>query len=329
VRNSQIWLISFESGEVQRITRDLVNYRIASVTRDGRSLVTVAADVQSSVWRVPLPTGDPVQITKGKYDGNEGLATLPDGRVAFSSTDTGETDLYICNADGTDRRQLFPNGAARYGPAMSPDGTMVAFLTAINPQVSTARTEESGMRLNIASITGGASRILAESHADPPSFTPDRKNLIFVSGNDGSPRLMSIPVDGGRPSALTDYWSVLPAVSPDGKSIVCFCQVPPATVADLCVLPITGGPPLHRFPAVLSVTASLAWSSDSKSIFQTSISNDRSNVYVQPLDGSPQRKLTKFTDLMAGSLAPSRDGKNLFLTRADVVRDAVLITGFE
>src|SRR3954470_17074882 len=138
-----------------------------------------------------------------------------------------------------------------------------------------------------------------------------------------------IPVNGGRPSALTDYWSVLPAVSPDGKSIACFCQARLATVADACVLPIAGGPPLHRFPAMLSVTASLAWSGGSKTIFQTSIVHDRSNVYVQPLDGSPQRKLTKFPDQMAGALAPSRDGKNLFLARADVVRDAVLITGFE
>jgi hypothetical protein len=57
--------------------------------------------------------------------------------------------------------------------------------------------------------------------------------------------------------------------------------------------------------------------------------NDRSNVYAQAIDGSPQRKLTNFPDRIAASVAPSRDGKSVFLTRIELVRDAVLITGFE
>ena len=329
VRNAQIWLVSFESGEIQRITRDLVNYRIASLTRDGRSLVTIASDAESSMWRVALPAGEAMRVSKGKYDGNSGLAVVPDGRIVFTSVDTGEPDLYVSNADGTERRQLFPSSAGRYQPSISPDGSLLAFLTAANPGLSSTRTDEAGMHLNIAPSGGGPARVLAKAHQDPPSFTADGKALIFVSGSDGAPRFARIPVDGGSPSQLTDYWSVLPTVSPDGKLIACFCEPSSAAVAEVCILPITGGTPLRHFPFIPSVNASVAWSADGKSIFYTSILNDRSNVYEQPLNGSPARKLTNFSDLMAGNLAPARDGKTLFLTRVDVVRDAVLITGFE
>jgi Tol biopolymer transport system component/predicted Ser/Thr protein kinase len=330
VRNAQIWLVSFESGEIQRITRDLVNYRIASLTRDGRSLVTVAADAQSSIWRVALPAGEALRVSKGKYDGNSGLAVMPDGRIVFTSVDTGEPDLYVSNADGTERHQLFPSSAGRYQPSISPDGSLLAFLTSANQGLNSSRTdEEAVMQLSIAPSGGGPTRVLAKAHQDPPTFTADGKALIFVSGSDGAPRLAKVPVDGGSPSLLTDYWAVLPTVSPDGKSIACFCEPFSAAAAEVCILPITGGRPLRHFPFIPSVSESVAWSADGKSIFYTSILNDRSNVYEQPLNGSPARKLTNFSDLMAGNIAPTRNGKNLFLTRVDVVRDAVLITGFE
>jgi len=117
-------------------------------------------------------------------------------------------------------------------------------------------------------------------------------------------------------------------VSPDGAWIACFCQPSSADSAQVCVLPITGGPPVHRFPAALSVTASVAWSATGKSVYITNF-GDRANIYEQPLDDSPRRKLTNFQGQLAAIVAPSRDGKTVFLSRFDVVRDAVLITGFE
>ena len=85
----------------------------------------------------------------------------------------------------------------------------------------------------------------------------------FLGLMDGAPRFARIPVDGGSPSQLTDYWSVLPTVSPDGKLIACFCEPSSAAVAEVCILPITGGPPLHHFPFIPSFSASVAWSAGS------------------------------------------------------------------
>ncbi len=327
LRSAQIWSFSFESGEARRVTQDLLDYRIASIARDGASLVTVSAEALTSVWRVPLPSGEPVQITRGKYDGNSGVVAMPDGRVIFSSIDTGQQDLFVSNADGTERHQLLSTNAARYNPSISPDGSLLAFLKPMSASQSSVRTEQSDMQLNVAAIAGGPPRTLAKSHSDPAGFSRDGRSLIYVGGSDGEPRLARISVDGGPSSLLTDYWAVQPVVSPDGAWIACFCQERSADVTQVCVLPVTGGPPVHRFPGTLSITASVAWSASGKSLFTTSFG--RANIYEQPLDGSPPRQVTNFRDQLAAIVAPSRDGKTIFLSRFDVVRDAVLITGFE
>jgi Tol biopolymer transport system component len=44
-RNAQVWYVPYPAGEPQLITRDLLNYRIVSLSADGNSLLTVASDV--------------------------------------------------------------------------------------------------------------------------------------------------------------------------------------------------------------------------------------------------------------------------------------------
>jgi hypothetical protein len=44
-RNAQVWYVPYPAGEPQRITRDPLDYRIVSLSADGKSLLTVASDV--------------------------------------------------------------------------------------------------------------------------------------------------------------------------------------------------------------------------------------------------------------------------------------------
>jgi hypothetical protein len=44
-RNAQVWYVPYPTGEPQRITRDLLDYRIVSLSADGKSLLTVASQV--------------------------------------------------------------------------------------------------------------------------------------------------------------------------------------------------------------------------------------------------------------------------------------------
>jgi hypothetical protein len=48
-RSPQVWYVPYPTGEPQRITRDLLDYRIVSLSADGKSLLTVASQVIAEV----------------------------------------------------------------------------------------------------------------------------------------------------------------------------------------------------------------------------------------------------------------------------------------
>jgi hypothetical protein len=49
---------------------------------------------------------------------------------------------------------------------------------------------------------------------------------------------------------------------------------------------------------------------------------------LQPLDGTPPRRVTDFQDLLLYGFAVSPDGKSLAYSRGPRTRDAMLIRGF-
>ncbi len=105
----QLWHLSYPGGEARRITNDANSYRSLSLTADTNTLVTVQAERLSSIWTVALTDGQAQrarQITPGKFDGELGLAWTLDGRIIYQSAAGSNEDLWIMQADGTDKKQL-------------------------------------------------------------------------------------------------------------------------------------------------------------------------------------------------------------------------------
>ncbi len=78
--------------------------------------------------------------------------------------------------------------------------------------------------------TGELRQMTQGRHSDgDPQFSPDGKELCFVSDRDGASQLYVMPVRGGEPRQLTDFPSGVsdPLYSPDGKHLAVTSEVWP------------------------------------------------------------------------------------------------------
>ena len=105
-------------------------------------------------------------------------------------------------------------------PRISPDGSKIAFV------IRRADPDRNADERQIWMVSADGnepprafSRGGAEDYA--PRWSPDTRQLAFVSTRDGSPQLYTMPMEGGEPTCLTDRQDGVsdPTWSPDGVSI--------------------------------------------------------------------------------------------------------------
>jgi Tol biopolymer transport system component len=315
-RSSQLWLFTYPDGARRPITNDLLDYRDVSITADASALVTVAADATSSLWVAPLDgSGDARRISSGKYDGIDGLAATPDGRILYKSVAGGVSSVWIADEDGGKSAQVTGEGPGAW-PVVLPGGRSLLFV-------------RNGPALWQIGIDGQNARLVkALPSVQYPVVTPDGKWVFFVSTSTGSETLWKMPADGGEPVRVLNALATRPAISPDGTRIAFFYRERPGAQISLAVMPVDGTQPTMTFPGVLSTGSIVRWTADGKALLHTAAPKDRSNVWLQPIDGGPPRQVTHFADQTIFSFDRSGDGKRLIIARGTLSRDAMLIRHF-
>ena len=100
------------------------------VGRDGRTLLFNNALAGSrNLWTMPLDgSARPRQITAVPKEAVTHSSLSPDGTyVAFASSTTGNSDIWVQNVDGSDLRQLTNDASSDSWPVWSPDGRSIIF----------------------------------------------------------------------------------------------------------------------------------------------------------------------------------------------------------
>jgi len=142
--------------------------------------------------------------------------------------------------------------------------------------------------------------------------------------------LWKVSVDGGQPVQLTDHPSLSPAVSPDGERIA-YAFLDGQHNKNIGIISIRGGPLLQTLPlsstVLVDVGLGLRWTSDGKSIVYVDNLGGVSNIWIQPLDGSPPKQITNFKSEEIFSYDFSPNGE-IAVTRGNLTRDVVMIRDF-
>ena len=162
-----------------------------------------------------------------------------------------------------------------------------------------------------------------------PHCSPDGRWVVYQQGyGPVKGTLWKVPIDGGAPVQLTDTMSVRPAISPDGKLIAYYYM--DAEVWGLAVMPWDGGPPVKRFVILPTVESrTVHWSPDGLALSYIETREGVSNIWSQPLDGAPAKRLTDFQSNLVSYFDWSRDGKHLAFAHTISISDVVLLSSFK
>jgi len=307
----QIWHVSYPSGEAHKITNDANDYRGVSLTADSKILATVQSEVFSSIWIVPQNDSRlATQITSGRSDGQDWVSVTPGGRIVYSSRASGNYDLWITDADGSNQKQLTAHAGNNDHPSVTRDGRYVVFIS----------DRTGGPNLWRVNIDGSNPKQLTQGEAWYPDCSSDSQWVVYTSRPEG--HLWKVPIDGGEPVRVTDYYVPGSVVSPDGKWIASLWHEDPSKIA---IIPFEGGQPIKLLDIGWT---RVHWTPDGRALAYVD-RRDPSNISSQPLDGSPSRKLTDFKSDRIFSFGWSRNGKQLVLARGTLTNDVILISNFE
>ena|SRR5947209_6805019 len=323
----QIWGISYPKGEVRRITNDLQDYGVRSISlsSDSSALVSVHSEYISGIWVAANASSDqPRQLTTGRSDGYYGLSWTPDGKIVYSSKASGNQDIWIMEADGSNQTQLTFDAGLNYHPSVTQDGRYVLF-------VSTRSGEPAIWRMNI----DGSNAIALTEGSSPgwPSCSPDGEWVYFKRMGFNKRSLHKVSIDGGESIAVSEKYTGCFDISPDGKLIVCeYWDEQVSSCLRLAVLPTDGQEPVKTFPISQNAVTQgdllnvIHWIPDSSAFAYVDNRGGFSNIWCQPINGDPPRQLTNFPGDKIFWFAWSRDGASLACARGLVTNDVVLIS---
>ncbi len=317
---AQIWSVSYPEGKVSPVTADLNDHRIVSLTKDGRTVVSVSGQVSSSVWTLPLRgPGKLTRVSRSTTDGLNGLAFTPGGEVLYTSYVGGIWSVWVATANGAERNSLLTlrAGEGILSPVVTDDGSLYHLV----------RTR-SGTEIRAATKDGSSTRVVTgDVNFDSVAVSPDGKTMLFTALVAGSDRSFSMPTAGGPRKQIVDFWANQLVMHPSGKRVA-FYFLNASGRFHLGVTSVEGGPLLADLPAeVPTANSRIALTDDG--IYLNTMPGDRANVWLQPLDGRPARQVTSFEDQILFDFAVSRDGQTLAVARGPRLRDAQLITGFD
>lgn len=155
--------------------------------------------------------------------------------------------------------------------------------------------------------------------------------MAYASTSEGKTTLWKVPVEGGNPVRLTDYESVAPAFSGDGKLISCILPAGgKMKQASIAVLNAEGGAPVSKFEALpfAFFYRSARWTRDGGALVFPLTENHVINLWQQPLKNRPPIPLTTFNADVIFNFTYSQDGKRIILSRGRLVVNVVLIKNF-
>lgn len=280
---NRVWYQPRDGSEPRPLTDDLSVYDSVSVGGPGDTFTArQTSSLGSIAVGMPDKSFDEVFSEVGWSGPTRWTSS---GKLVFRSFADGTPNLWLSEADGSNRRQLTTDAQVdERGMCVTADDRFIVYVSWLGGKSNLWRV----------GMDGGGTVRLTTGDADAfPACTPDGRSVIFQRGLLSRPALWRVPIDGGEAVRLTDYRAKWGSVSRDGRSLA-FVQMKENRwrigIAD------SGGKPDGRHADVPGVMRGnrFVWSEDGFGLFFSGSDGEAEEIWSLSLaDGKPIR-LTKF-----------------------------------
>lgn len=161
-----------------------------------------------------------------------------------------------------------------------------------------------------------------------PEISPDGKWITYASNN----VCWKMSLADSEARKLEPNKCMYPAISPDGRWVAFETDTDQIEIvasdgkAPPRFLPFIDDPQVPNPYGSANSAWPLHWTADGNGITYVRTKDGVSNIWVQPIDGSPARQLTNFDSMLIWGHSWSPDGKYLVMARGNLSHDAVMLT---
>ncbi len=203
-------------------------------------------------------------------------------KIAFVSTVKGKKEIFTCDFDGQNIKQITFHKSICLSPAWSFDSKWLAYVSYAkgNPQIFIKNLKEK--RGSIVNYKG---------MNISPDWMPGQLKLVAALSFSGDQEIYLLTLKGDRIKRITKSWGidVSPKFSPDGKKIVFTSKragTPQIYIKDI------ESARVKRLTFKGSNNTSPAWSPDGKKIAYVGIEKNNINIFVMNIDSGMPVQLT-------------------------------------
>ncbi len=267
----------------------------------GKTYKTAATDARGLAHRV---ADEIVYAATGK----KGMAS---GKIALVSSRTGRKELYVCDMDGKNLRQVTNDRSIVVGPGWMPDGKNIVYTSYKRGYPNVYMTGRS----KSLSSHGGLNASGAVS--------PDGKSMAVILSRDGNPELYIKSLRTGRLKRMTSTRrgnEASPCWSPDGNHIAYVSDT--SGKPQIYIISKSGGK-AQRLTSSGSENVAPDWGRNGYIVYSSRIGGRYRIAMANPASRSMRVLETDWADYEDPSWAP--DGRHIVCSRTASYRSSIYL----
>lgn len=330
-----LWRVSVFGGHPLAISASLYSVSYPNIARRrGRTLSFNEAWTDSNIhlWTgrgIPRSGeswgfGEPFAIINSTRADHSPAISPDSEHVAFVSDRTGNEEIWVSHADGSNLIQLTSFGKDSAGsPQWSPDGLRLAFDVWSSGQAN----------VYVIDSQGGAPRRLSSERFESwmPAWSPDSSRIYFTSHRSGMREIWAMPATGGVAFQVTHGGADESRPSPDGRTVY-YTKSTSVGCCAMWSIPVGGGAELP-VPELAQFSISRSWGVIRDGIYFIARENQmRQSVRFFSFATrhvATILRLERDPGWVFPALAMSSDGRRLLAVQTDrEVNDLMMITNF-